>query len=84
MYNFGHCIEYDKGIECDPFRAAKYYRLSADQSDATAQNSFGTRVERGIGVHKNEILAAQYYHRAAKQNHPECPNNFEFCLEHEH
>jgi hypothetical protein len=64
------------------FRAAKYYRLSADMKNASAENSFGICLERGIGVQKNLFLAAQYYHRAAQQGHPDGANNFGFCLEH--
>jgi hypothetical protein len=82
MYNFGRCLEYGKGIDQNVLRAAKYYRLSAEQQNASAQNSFGICLERGIGVQKNMLLAAQYYHHAAQQGHPDGANNFGFCLEH--
>jgi TPR repeat protein len=67
MYNFGRCLGYGKEVDQDFFRVTKYYRLSAEQNNAAAQNM---------------SLAASYYLRSAQQGHPDSANNFGFCLEH--
>jgi hypothetical protein len=60
-----------KGIDQDYTRAAKYYRLSADQNHSSAQDSFGIFLECGICVQPNQALAVQFYRRSAFQGHPD-------------
>jgi hypothetical protein len=60
LYNVARCLEYGKGIDQDSISAAKYDHLSAELSDADAQNSFGICLERGIGVQSKLALAALY------------------------
>jgi TPR repeat protein len=63
-------------------RAAKYYHLSAESNEPSAENSFAICLERGIGVHSNLFLAARYYKRSDEHGHHDSINNLGFCLEH--
>jgi hypothetical protein len=82
MNNFGRCLEYGQSIEQNFIRAAKYYRLSAEEKNAEAMNNFGICLECGIGVQANLYLAAEYYRQSAEAGHADGSNNLGFCLEH--
>jgi hypothetical protein len=48
----------------------KYYRLSADDGFAGAQNNLGDLYETGEGVPKNDKFAAYWYARSAERGEP--------------
>ena len=52
----------------DLVEAVKWYRKSAEQNFARAQNSLGYSYEEGQGVAKDLVEAAKWYRKAAEQN----------------
>jgi TPR repeat protein len=61
------CFKNGQSVDKDVIRAAEYYRLSADQGNASAQYRFGLCLELGKGVEKNLNLAAEYRQKAVSQ-----------------
>jgi TPR repeat protein len=53
----------------DDAEAARYFKLAADQNDASSQNRYAICVATGRGVVKNEAEAAEHYELAVDQNH---------------
>jgi uncharacterized protein YegL len=66
----------------DLVRAAEYYRLSAEQGDASGQNNFGICLQHGFGVEKDLVRAAEYYLLSAEQRNASGQNNFGISLQH--
>jgi TPR repeat protein len=46
--------------------AVKWYKLSAAQDNADAENSLGKLYEKGRGVKQDYVLAARWYRKAAE------------------
>jgi TPR repeat protein len=46
-----------QGVPKDDAQAVKWYRLAADQGDASAQTSLGAMYANGIGVPRDDVLA---------------------------
>jgi len=55
-------------VEKDYFEAVKWYRLSADQSDAGAQGQLGFMYRNGHGVDRNLVESLKWFRAAAAQN----------------
>ncbi|MBQ5545529.1 MAG: sel1 repeat family protein, partial [Clostridia bacterium] len=62
----GYCYQYGLGVQQDDAMAVKYYRLSADQGNATAQFNLCWCYECGYGVSKDLNEAIHLYRLAAK------------------
>lgn len=63
----GGCYQYGLGTTPDFSMAAKYYRLSARQTNFVAMKSLGYLLMNGYGVEKNEDEAQYWFMRAAKE-----------------
>ena len=55
--------------------SVKWYKLSAEQGNADAQNNLATMYAEGEGVQKDAHKAKQLYERAAQQGNFDAPNN---------
>ena len=53
----------------DHTKAAKLYRLAADQGNAAAQSTLGAMYEEGLGVPKDYSNAINWFRLAADQGH---------------
>ncbi len=69
MYDLG------TGVPEDYEEAFKWYRLSAEQGYADAQNNLATLYEEGEGVERNSKEAVKWYELAAQQGNFDAPNN---------
>ena len=56
-----------QGVPKDAAQAAKWFRLAADQGDASAQTSLGTMYASGLGVPQDYAQAEKWYWLAADQ-----------------
>ena len=52
------------GVPQDEAEAVRWYRLSADQGNATAQNNLGVSYSNGEGVLKDSVLAHMWFNIA--------------------
>jgi hypothetical protein len=55
------------GVSKDAVKAAKYFKLSADQGNADGQCLYGIALRDGIGVARNPAEAAKYFKLSADQ-----------------
>ncbi|WP_200335319.1 tetratricopeptide repeat protein [Thiocystis violacea] len=62
-------------LECDIVEAARWYELSATQSDALAQFKIALMYDQGQGVSQNDKFAAKWYEKAAEQDLSAAQNN---------
>lgn len=69
MYDLG------EGVPQSSEEAAKWYRLSAEQGYADAQNNLGVMYEEGEGVARNYEEAMKWYRKAAEAGNRDAPNN---------
>lgn len=69
------------GLEKDLKKAARYYKLAADQGHDKAQFTLGRYYEDGNGVKKNLTDAFKYYKLAADQGHEKAQFNLGRCYE---
>ena len=53
----------------DDAEAVRWFRLAAEQGDATAQNNLGVRYGTGRGVPQDDAEAVRWYRLAAEQGH---------------
>ena len=53
----------------DEAEAVRWYRMAAEQGDASAQYNLGIRYDNGRGVLKDEAEAVRWYRMAAEQGH---------------
>lgn len=65
--NLGMMLLYGRGIEQDPGRASKLFRVAADRGDARAQFFLGAAYEKGLGVRLNIAEANRLYKLSADQ-----------------
>ena len=63
----GACYHYGFGTSPNFSMAAKFYRLSADQTNFVAMKSLGYLLMNGYGVNKNEDAAKALFLRAANE-----------------
>ncbi|MEE8188253.1 MAG: tetratricopeptide repeat protein, partial [Kiloniellales bacterium] len=71
QYSLGKLLENGgKGIQRDYPRAAEWYRKSAAQGIAAAQNNLGLMYAQGRGVARDAVRAAELWLVAGQKNHP--------------
>ena len=58
-----------QGVPQNDAEAFRWYRLAADQGDATAQSNLGGMYEKGEGVPQNYVEAVKWYRVAAEQGY---------------
>lgn len=58
-----------EGVEHDQVEAVKWYRMAAEQGDATAQNNLGDAYHLGKGVEQDQVEAVRWFRMAAEQFH---------------
>ena len=56
-----------QGVPQDYSEAVKWYRLAADQGDATAQFNLGGMYAQGEGVPQDYVLAHMWFNLSAAQ-----------------
>ena len=54
---------------------AKWFRLAAEQGDASAQTNLGLMYEQGDGVPQDDAEAAKWYRLAAEKGEARAQNN---------
>ena len=54
-----------QGVQQNDAKAAKWFRMAADQDHAPAQSNLGLMYARGRGVAQNDAEAAKWFRRAA-------------------
>ena len=59
----------------DQTEAAKWYRLAAEQGNATAQFNLGLKYELGEGIPKNYTESVKWYRLAAEQGNAQAQYN---------
>jgi TPR repeat protein len=65
-----------RGVKRDSKEAAKWYRLAADQGNASAQFSLGLMYEYGRGVKQSDEEAVKWYRLAIAQGHEKAMRHF--------
>jgi S1-C subfamily serine protease len=68
-----------QGVTKDYREAVKWFRKAAEQNDAPAQYSLGSRYFKGQGVTKDEVEAVKWYRKAAEQNYAVAQDNLAGC-----
>jgi hypothetical protein len=68
--NHNLAVQSEHGKKPSIKKALKFYRLSADDGFAGAQNNLGDLYETGEGVQKNDKVASYWYARAAERGEP--------------
>ena len=68
-------FERGQGVLQDYKEAVKWYRLAADQGNASAQYNLGAMYENGQGVPQDYREAMKWYRLAANQGYPSAQNN---------
>ncbi len=74
-FNIGFMHEFGFGVKKDIKKAIFFYRMSANDGYAVAQNSLGNAYLKGIGVEKSLKNAITLYQLAAKQGNKEAVNS---------
>lgn len=59
----------------DPYRAVAFYRIAAENGDATSQRKMGDYFTEGKAVNTDYVEAAKWYQRAADQGDWEAQSN---------
>ena len=68
--NHNLAVQSEHGNKPSIKKALKFYRLSADDGFAGAQNNLGDLYETGEGVQKNDKFAVYWYARSAERGEP--------------
>ncbi len=63
----GMCYERGLGLEKSDAEAVKWYRKSAEQGYAIAQNNLGWMYQKGRGVEQSDVEAVKWYRKSAEQ-----------------
>ena len=53
----------------------EWYRKSAEQGNADAQNNLGCMYQNGLGVEQDDAKAMEWYQKAAEQGHTAAQSN---------
>jgi TPR repeat protein len=67
------------GLAKNEAQSAQWYRLAAEQGDASAQYNMGWRCADGRGVPVDKAESAKWYRLAAEQNHPDAQAHLGYC-----
>ena len=70
-----------KGVSQDYSEAVKWYRKSAEQGNAYAQNNLGWMYSKGYGVSQDYSEAVKWYRKAARQGNETAKNNLRILNE---
>ena len=70
-----------QGVPQNYAEALKWYRLAADQGDASAQNNLGVMYAKGQGVPQNYAEALKWYRLAADQGNASAQSNLGFMYD---
>ena len=72
---------YDEGLGVaeNDSAAVKWYRESAEQGHARAQNNLGAMYDDGHGVSEDNTQALKWYRAAAEQGHARAQTNLGYC-----
>ena len=74
-------MEHGIGYDENKAEAFKWYKKSAEQNIADAQNMTGRFLEEGWGgIEKSEEEAVEWYRRAANNNHSAAQYNLANCF----
>lgn len=82
QYNAGLAYYNGNGVTQDYAEAVKWFQLSAEQGNASAQNHLGVCYKNGKGVEQDYAEAVKWYKLAAEQGNASAQNNLGFCYEH--
>ncbi len=63
---------YSEDVPKNYVEAVKWYRRTANQGNATAQNNLGVQYYTGLGVMESDFEAVHWYRKAAKQGQCRC------------
>ena len=69
------CMPGAKGVPEDDAEAVRWYRMTAEQGDATAQNNLGSIYSYGEGVPEDDNEAIRWFRMAAEQGHVDAQFN---------
>jgi TPR repeat protein len=67
QFDLGNRYLYGNGVEADPFEAARWFRIAADQDNNNAQYNLGVMYMQGTGVIADFNEALKLFQRAADQ-----------------
>ncbi len=73
--NLGSMYDYGQGVDEDPERAVRWYRVAAEQGNGIAQFNLGMMYADGRGISQDFGLAALWYSKAADQNINDAQHN---------
>ena len=63
------------GVRQDDAEAVRWYRLAADQGDASGHFNLGMMYANGLGVPQDDVEAARWWRLAADQGVAEAQSN---------
>ena len=66
-YGLGFVYEYGVGVPEDDAEAVRWYRMAAEQGNASAQYNLGVMYDNGEGVPEDDAEAVRWYRMAAEQ-----------------
>jgi TPR repeat protein len=69
QYNLGNMYREGRGVEKNEAETIKWYRMAADNGDASAQYNLGVAYATGMGVPENTAEAEKWFNMAAKNGH---------------
>ena len=69
-----------QGVPKDIELAFKWYRKSAEQGNADAQNKLGVMYEKGQGILKDDKEAVKWFRKSAKQGNTEASKYLKITL----
>jgi TPR repeat protein len=68
-----------EGVEQDHAKAARLYKLAAEQGYASGQFNLGVCYEYGTGVEQDDVEAVRWYQAAAEQGYADAQCSLGFC-----
>ena len=77
----GMCYERGLGLEKSDAEAVKWYRKSAEQGYAIAQNRLGNMYQKGRGVEQSNVEAVKWYRKSAEQGNATAQFNLGWMYE---
>lgn len=73
--NYGHCLEFGRGVNQDFCEAAMYFQSAANQGNTKGQLRIGLCHEFGRGTKKDFRVAVDWYKRASDQGNTQAQTN---------
>ena len=75
QFNLGFRYVIGEGVPQDDTEAMRWWRLAADQGDASAQYNVGFRYSTGAGVPEDDAEAVRWYRLGAEQGNARAQYN---------